>query len=1192
MSNETYQYLDLIGEHLQEGHASVIIGAGFSRNAIKVDERLKSSPDWGELAQIFIDKLASGSQEKDHLRHLSPLVLAERVEAIYGRPELDRLLLSSIRDADFLPSSLHYKLLRLPWSDIFTTNYDTLLERTSEELTEQQFTFVTCKEDLVGSSGTTRIIKLHGSFPSQRPFIITSEDYRTYPQVFAPFVNTVQQSMLENTLCLIGFSGDDPNFEKWVGWIQDNLGYENSPNIYLLIHYELSEAEKRLLSRRKIIPVDLSKMTENKNVSAIYEAMLDYLTTKQLVAAPDEWNLHRIFSDNVGKPIPIQEALSILHDIHHTYPGWLTVPEDRLGMLRSVTRNAITVLNAIVESSSPFDLELEYLYEYDWLREKTLLPPFTHELKCYHKILERHPESSFYKYAIQMSLLRDLRECGQWEEWGELYDKLQKAELFLTVEQIHHLHWEGCLCAQAQYQFQALKQQLDTWNVNSNMPVWVLRKAGILAEYGAHGEAHGLLQRAILDVRRRLAHQHKTDLTLLSLESAMMFLQGYISDALNLRRKTESSGIESSDTIADRRHHALHAQHHVSWEMQNSAFLAQLEAPWMLYNSKQEQPSFDFGRVHKSSHFGEDKEVIRAYAFLRFREETGIPFFINSIYNGTKAACGAAERIARYSPLWSILTLVRADEPKSVEQTITRSILSDWTQEEADRHSLFCIEALLSTETELPNENWFYRGSFAHLVAEVLPEVLSELCAKCSYSVLAQILSLTKQLYASDKRYCYPQIKSLIKRLIYSYPKRRELIEQFLSFPIIEGGQPHLNLPDPISMVPIEDLQSNMEPERDIPTIEQAFKQLESATDKKPILDRLLHCLCHGMLTKEEKMILRDELWSKDGCFNATGWIRTICLELPPPDNIDVSQYLVQAITKEAFSYGQKKSWSPSDLYLLREIRIVLTQDPNTFLSEQITDILQGCADRLRFLSRNILEQFNLMGTQESFKQEMYEIAQTLWFLIHSQKGGTVTDQNLQCMRSILETYQQTSIHHCGLSYAWSRLLSHDIDMGTEFSDCFRATDELCVRWGFETLAAGLLHPDMNLMEDSEICVGMELLAQQIVWGVPKLLTFALQAAKIAVEHRPELVSSNLLEPIITGLERLEQQTRITADDTVEVACNKGDIRVNAAILARTLHTSKMYGSRPDVVKKWLIVMNDENEFAEIRNALHSSERQ
>ena len=42
-----------------------------------------------------------------------------------------------------------------------------------------------------------RIVKLHGSFPADFPLIVTEEDYRTYPKTFAPFVNTVQQAMME-----------------------------------------------------------------------------------------------------------------------------------------------------------------------------------------------------------------------------------------------------------------------------------------------------------------------------------------------------------------------------------------------------------------------------------------------------------------------------------------------------------------------------------------------------------------------------------------------------------------------------------------------------------------------------------------------------------------------------------------------------------------------------------------------------------------------------------------------------------------------------------------------------------------------------------------------------------------------------------------------------------------------------------
>ena len=88
-------------------------------------------------------------------------------------------------------------MLKLPWRDVFTTNWDTLLERASSDALEHPYRVVQSMKQLPMVS-QPRIIKLHGSFPSQFPLIFTEEDYRTYPSEFAPFVNTVQQAMMED----------------------------------------------------------------------------------------------------------------------------------------------------------------------------------------------------------------------------------------------------------------------------------------------------------------------------------------------------------------------------------------------------------------------------------------------------------------------------------------------------------------------------------------------------------------------------------------------------------------------------------------------------------------------------------------------------------------------------------------------------------------------------------------------------------------------------------------------------------------------------------------------------------------------------------------------------------------------------------------------------------------------------------
>jgi len=109
-----------------------------------------------------------------------------------------------------------------------------------------------------------RIVKLHGSFPSHSPFIITEEDYRTYPAKSAPFVNMVRQSMMENTFCLIGFSGDDPNFLHWVGWVRDNLGTDTT-RIYLCGILNISPPQRRVLESRGVTPIYLSPLVSESD---------------------------------------------------------------------------------------------------------------------------------------------------------------------------------------------------------------------------------------------------------------------------------------------------------------------------------------------------------------------------------------------------------------------------------------------------------------------------------------------------------------------------------------------------------------------------------------------------------------------------------------------------------------------------------------------------------------------------------------------------------------------------------------------------------------------------------------------------------------------------------------------------------------------------------------------------------------
>lgn len=61
-------------------------------------------------------------------------------------------------------------------------------------------------------------------------YIIAKEDYERYCEKHEAFVNLMRISLLTESFCLIGFSGDDPNFLNWLSWVRDILERKDNPS--------------------------------------------------------------------------------------------------------------------------------------------------------------------------------------------------------------------------------------------------------------------------------------------------------------------------------------------------------------------------------------------------------------------------------------------------------------------------------------------------------------------------------------------------------------------------------------------------------------------------------------------------------------------------------------------------------------------------------------------------------------------------------------------------------------------------------------------------------------------------------------------------------------------------------------------------------------------------------------------------
>lgn len=162
--------------------------------------------------------------------------------------------------------SAHKSLLRCDkFLNIYTTNYDNLLEFTSENLSpNSRFNSTPIVEamELSSSINKKNIIKIHGSLRKNAKdtndeednafvfdadhnirYIISQEDYDTYLSKHEAFSYLMRIAMLSGTFCLIGFSGSDPNYRNWVHWMKDIIcraphkqdkSHEQDTKVYLI----------------------------------------------------------------------------------------------------------------------------------------------------------------------------------------------------------------------------------------------------------------------------------------------------------------------------------------------------------------------------------------------------------------------------------------------------------------------------------------------------------------------------------------------------------------------------------------------------------------------------------------------------------------------------------------------------------------------------------------------------------------------------------------------------------------------------------------------------------------------------------------------------------------------------------------------------------------------------------------------
>ena len=858
---------------LWEKQAAVMVGSGFSKACLR-EPTAPAPPLWGDFKSHMEIALGySSGYAPDALR------LAQEYQTLHGEEGLDRLIRELVPDERWSPSVLHKQLLELPWQDVLTTNWDTLLERTQLETPDRVYSCVRTVQD-IAHQAAPRIIKLHGSLPSHKPFIFTEDEFRTYPTNFAPFVNLAQQVMLEHELCLIGFSGIDPNFLAWSGWVRDTLG-ASTRRIRLVGSLNLTPPARALLEARNVTPIDLWPLVKDVHSSEKHERALEiFFEALNLAKPPSPFDWVKSFDRYSVPPNAPDHEQATRTEIAEawaedrmSYPGWIVCP---VRQRNSLTNSYPTLRNGPETPEAHLRFAAERIWRYrtacTWICRNDL------EEADQHYDAEHSKLSSPERIALCVACATEWRRFQDWGKWTVWMERLQA--ISSEEGRLSHAYETG---QRALLKWDDAAILTAATSLKSEEPIWMMRRASLLATLYYHREAAELYQAALLRIRQKQVCDPKSA-WLISLEGWAAFYHRCSKSALTdgpysypedetdeTRMRFLSAKADPWDTIS----------HHDNLTTEGIDLNRKDSEPWSL--------SFKPGiyRHGSSTRLGGDKEC-PFYGLLELMERTGAPETISNV-NVFSTRLEEAFR-AVTSPdeddLMAFLARYRGKDKNILDWVLPRAKVAQLSTE-AIEQLLMGIEERVNRLRELNDT----RGGNAHLVflLEVMARIVIRAPSKKALKLFLWAISLFEKPAISCVGYTAGNaVMEAAVEALDQADKSDALLAAIAFNTPSEGGADALahNWPEPIDAFSDQDASDLEISNATSLRIDELISHVKDGEtlDRDRALQRLRLLFKAGKLSDRQSQALEDAIWertSESGWPSDTDLHHWVFLELP-----------------------------------------------------------------------------------------------------------------------------------------------------------------------------------------------------------------------------------------------------------------------------------------------------------------------
>lgn len=1154
MKSSVKQHLEIIAGRLWGGHASLFVGAGFSKNA----KRLPGAsipPNWNELGDLFFRKARKQKPTSKAREYANVLRLAEEVECVSGRKVLSSLIQDSINDDKLEPSDLHIQLLSLPWRDVFTTNYDTLLERTAAILNkkgERVYSIISNDQE-IGIKSPPFLMKLHGDINRTDSIVITEEDYRKYPNSHQAMISCIQHTIMMETLVLIGFSGNDPNFIQWLGWVKDALS-ENQRKVYLLTVDDISESMVKTFERKHVIVVDLkdfagkgAKVQENIGVA------IQYLNESHR-KREEEGRLYKNKVLEWGRTTIHDEDLDITlkrwKKDRASYPGWLVMPRDKRELWARVEGFVLpkTKLNLLKAPDDILFLDL-----FNWRIEKSLFPIDNNWEPIYLSVLDKY--NPFERRArrdvkeawanLKLGLLRLYRQEKWISKWDSLNEELSSVKEHLSSEHRCRMAYEQALMDIYRNDFTHLKETLNDWPKQRKDPYWDVRRGALWAEYLSLDHGTKITKRAFDVICERLETAEN--------EQDRYYWGSRKVHAHTVLNCMAQANYSENKAVADEaRKTWLELRPYDDIWYEREFFDASLRPIELAAQVRTKEASFTLGHFRTSTKMdGNSKDYRIAYAFFLFYEETAFPIHLPYLNTIEKTTLKKALSIMVYcSPFIAETWLLRSGDSKIVSSVFNRRYLDRMPFKDVaatyERY-LGYFENILKMDEDDQVSSWVI------VFRNILPEILSRLCMKASFEARERTFHLLNQVFGSRNLMQYEGMDTLLSSLLLSLSKSQ--IEKLL--PVFLQMNTAVDRLGEFRLEPIYYLKDPCNYLVTVPSglAEILFERMgQNEVVDKLLIYRLLFLQRAGVLNPQEQERLTALLWTKTdqyGFPKGTAFAKFFFLTQPHPDNVNP-----QSLLKSYFASNKLPRigrGTPINIYsgqipLLNEIKgtfnedVEFTWDANMVngLCEDIVGLWESDKWRLKEAEQSLG-----FSVKEEFKRRMVEIENVLSGVL-AHNSELVNELNRMALAKMICEFEDYGLPALRVKVALAEFLDSTVDLAQEIPRRIGSSNEAVVNDCIKTIS--FLNKQGN-----DVMKWIELLSEYFRSSPIQGQDYYYSWMEFFTESTNCLEIETIRENLIIGIGRLFGETQINLADSELGANVKMHQRMLVAPIVRRL---------------------------------------